>query len=262
VPPLPVIKANVRNGNLSIGLGANHMCVIDDNMTLTCYGHNAEYEIGDGTNFDRPSGVTLTGLTSVDQVVAGRYHTCVRILANGGQMWCWGAGAKGQLGTGDNGVRGTPTNVAGIGTVTKIGAGEQHSCALNTSGQVYCWGWNIDGQVGNGQTQDVMTPTLVVSSGATDLVVGVRSTCAKIGVSDWKCWGRNSVGQLATGDDVNLLVPTTIQAFAGAATIAPGNDQACMLTATTVSCAGRLAAIGTGANSELFPQAPKLPSCQ
>jgi alpha-tubulin suppressor-like RCC1 family protein len=203
--------------------------------------------------------VTVPGPTGVAGLFVGQRSACA--LDGTGEIWCWGANNLGQMGDSTTTNVTSPKNVVGITNVTKIGVGDDHSCALDAAGEVYCWGGNYDGQVGNNQTVFVTTPQKVIPSGATDLVVGARSTCAKVGAA-WQCWGRNVEGQLATGTDAPLAVPTPIAAFASATKVVPGSAIACTMTASDIACAGDVSAIGTGDNSAAFPKAPMLPSCQ
>jgi alpha-tubulin suppressor-like RCC1 family protein len=176
-------------------------------------------------------------------------------------VWCWGANYIGQLGDTTTTARLSPINVNGLGTVAHIGAGEEHTCALTTAGEIWCWGRNNNGQIGNGTTSATATPTKVITSGATDLVVGASQTCAKIG-ADWSCWGRNDRAQLANGTQVDVLVPTPIASFGNAMNVAVGSSAGCKLAADGVSCTGVTGTLGTGDNAESFPRAPALPGCQ
>src|SRR5690606_11747424 len=81
------------------------------------------------------------------QVVTGAQHTCVRL--NDGHVRCWGAGGQGQLGYGDAADRNAPPaeNVGGLGFVTHLAAGENHTCAILQNSRVRCWGAGGDGQL-------------------------------------------------------------------------------------------------------------------
>jgi len=69
---------------------------------------------------------------------------------------CWGAGAAGAVGTGESKDEQLPIVVEGQlrgKHVVSIGAGEQHSLALDDLGNVYAWGRNREGQAGQNSTQ-------------------------------------------------------------------------------------------------------------
>eukprot|EP01084_Bolivina_argentea_P154101 268657_1 len=94
----------------------------------------------------------------VTDIVAGYYHTCALSTLN--KIKCWGANYNGQLGYGDNYIRGDGAGEMGnallvvdLGTgfyVTDIVAGYYHTCALSTLNKIKCWGANYNGQLGYG----------------------------------------------------------------------------------------------------------------
>lgn len=158
-------------------------------------------------------------------------HTCA--LASS-QVFCWGANTYGQLGNGTttNSLKPTPikyTDGLQAGTITKIGTGNAHTCALAQS-QVWCWGTGSYGQLGNGTTPaTVTTPTKVDGlAGLTvqDLSVGAFNTCA-IASSRVFCWGWNPDGQIGDGTTVNKLVPTKLP------TAGPGGTKNAVSVSTT-----------------------------
>ena len=67
-----------------------------------------------------------------------------------GTVYCWGLNSSGQLGVGNTAPLATPTPVVGLTGVTRIEAGDDHTCALKSDTTVWCWGLNASGQLGNG----------------------------------------------------------------------------------------------------------------
>ena len=39
--------------------------------------------------------------------------------------------------------------VEGAASITVLGGGDEHSCAMTMTGAVYCWGSNVSGQIGD-----------------------------------------------------------------------------------------------------------------
>ena len=77
-------------------------------------------------------------------------------------MWCWGAGAHGQLGSGTGGDLGPgPVEVADLGNIWQLDSGGSHTCARRADGRALCWGTNARGQLGDGTTADHDTPAVV-----------------------------------------------------------------------------------------------------
>ena len=80
-------------------------------------------------------------------VAAGSGHACA--VSSGGQVWCWGSNAYGQLGDGSVLASG-PGEVAGITTGRLLASGWRHTCAALDGGGVKCWGDNGLGRLGDG----------------------------------------------------------------------------------------------------------------
>jgi cysteine-rich repeat protein len=151
------------------------------------------------------------------QLVAGDDHTCV--LVEGGFVKCWGEGASGRLGYGNQNTIGDnelPSSVGFVdvgGKVTQLAAGRGHTCALLDTGKVRCWGFNAFGQLGYGNTNNIGDNELPSSSGDVDLGSGVvvaqiaaggDHNCAILTNGSLKCWGGNSSGQLGYGNTTRI----------------------------------------------------------
>jgi alpha-tubulin suppressor-like RCC1 family protein len=182
-------------------------------------------------------------------VAAGAAHTCAivaQLPATSGQLKCWGANDRGQLGTGDTADRLVPASVATEmnSGVTMVAAGAAHTCAVK-GGALYCWGANgegtLDGRLGvtTGQIQ-YNYPQTVNLAGVNTLAPGERHTCALASGSVY-CWGANDRGQLGfvtvpSGSPSTLPPPNPT--LTGASALASGRAHACALTAAGVSCWG------------------------
>lgn len=156
---------------------------------------------------------------SVQSIAAGRAHTCM--LANEGDVFCWGENSEGQLGYGDTNNRGDEANEMGanlikvdLGTGQKakeISLGDAHTCALLQSGEVKCWGGNTGGTLGVGdiftrgdepfEMGDALLPIeLGPGEKAKAISAGDFHTCALLESNTIKCWGLGGSGQLGLGD--------------------------------------------------------------
>ena len=118
--------------------GYQHTCALSGAGAARCWGDNSSGQLGDGSNTDRLTPVSVSGLaTGVSAIDAGPFHTCA--IANG-SAFCWGGNDFGQLGNGDSTDQSSPVAVSGIAvSVSAIEAGYYFSCVLSTSGAVWCW---------------------------------------------------------------------------------------------------------------------------
>jgi alpha-tubulin suppressor-like RCC1 family protein len=272
--PVAVTGGALANKTVTqIDTGYAHTCALISDGTVTCWGWGASGQLGTGNNnSNTPVAVTGGALANktVTQIATGGEHTCA--LISDGTVACWGNGAYGQLGTGDNNNSNIPVAVTGGAlankTVTQIATGGAriatgggHTCALISDGTVTCWGWGNYGQLGAGDTNDSNIP-VEVTGGAlanktvTQIATGNGHTCALISDGTVTCWGWGPDGQLGTGNNNNSNIPVAVTGGALAnetvTQIATGGGHTCALISDgTVTCwgwggDGRL---GTGNNN-------------
>ena len=217
----PTLTSSLGTGRsaVAISAGNRHTCVILDNGAVSCWGSNADGQLGNGGT-SSSSTPTLTsslgtGRTAIS-ISAGNRHTCA-VLDNGA-VSCWGHGGVGQLGNGGTSDRLSPTLTSSLGTgvvATEVTTAASHSCALHSTGSVSCWGFGGYGQIGNSANQQRNTPTLTSSFGsgivATDLAAGYDHTCAILSTGNVSCWGLGSSGQIGDSywNNRNTPRPTT-----------------------------------------------------
>jgi alpha-tubulin suppressor-like RCC1 family protein len=159
---------------VAIAAGHLHTCALLVAGTVRCWGINQFRELGDGTTQVRRTPVPVPGIGvgAAVGIVAGRTFTCV--LGVRGNVQCWGANGRGELG--DNTFQDRPNPVA-VQRATKkietffegvvvtatapldqvvalVGGGSAHVCALRVNGQPVCWGDNGNGRLGDGTTTD------------------------------------------------------------------------------------------------------------
>jgi alpha-tubulin suppressor-like RCC1 family protein len=119
-----------------------------------------------------------------------------------GALYCWGAGLRGQLGTGSSTSSLVPVQVPG-GGYTDVSVGGSHVCALRSDGTV-CWGTY---DLGGFQPAVPISSTPTVIAPANTFVTlssGVRHTCGVAANGTASCWGSNSFGAL--GDGLQALI--------------------------------------------------------
>lgn len=120
---------------------------------LVPHASGGDGRLGDGTDINRPTPVSVVDLPSgVSWIESGAHHTCA-ITTEGGAK-CWGRNDDGQLGNGQQGTRITrPADVSGLtsgASAIATSSWRDHACALTTAKGLKCWGFNKEGQIGTG----------------------------------------------------------------------------------------------------------------
>lgn len=139
-----------------------------------------------------------------------------------GFLWSWGRNNSGQLGTGNNIDKNSPTKIISQSKIIKISAGVEFSVALDDFNRVWTWGENNVGQLGDGTVVSKNIPINISDSPYNkfnnkqiiDIECG-ESHCIALDVDGnvWT-WGGNSLGQL--GDNTNSVFnnnPVQITSF-------------------------------------------------
>ena len=227
-----------------IASGAYHSCALMENDTVQCWGQNTNGQLGDGTNNNALSPVTVKGLSGVNAIASGTLFSCA--LLSDGTVQCWGDNQHGQLGNGTTTSSNAPVAVSGLSGVTSITAGGFDVCATIAGGTAKCWGDDDSGQLGNGQMVDSSTPVQVsgLSGTVTQLAAGQYHTCALMQDTTVECWGDDEYGQL--GDGITLsdspwvsLTPVQVVGLSNVQALGAGPYGACALVSGgTVQCWG------------------------
>lgn len=228
---------------LAPGSQADHTCAVLVGGKLTCWGENGVGQLGNGTQTDSVTPVTVPGLTSgVQDAGLGLAQTCAVTGAGGAE--CWGLNLFGKLGDGTETPRPTPGPVSGLSSgVRSIVAGAFHTCALLNTGGVVCWGWNVSGELGNPSCVFqcfAPLPVVGLSSGVEQISAGSGHTCALLTGGSVRCWGRNGYGQLGDGTTKDRPTPITPSKLtSGVVAIGTGSVHSCALLSTgKVECWG------------------------
>lgn len=217
--------------------GANHSCGTTAGQ-VKCWGANFNGQLGDGTLWGRLVPTPVTGLPGSAMFLdLGDSHSCAVVQSGADrEVWCWGAGLHGQLGTGLPLDSWTPVRAGSISDAWVVSAGAQHTCATTISGGVYCWGQGLFGQVGNDLILDVWTPVEVLDPSGVPLSApgaivsaGEGHTCvAPVGAAQQAaCWGNNLTGQLGNGSFLPSARAQMVSGIALVTWIGAGDDHTC-----------------------------------
>jgi len=149
----PTAVKGLRNV-AAIAAGGYHSLALLRSGTVMSWGQNIYGDLGNGTSVDTnvPTAVCAVGasppcsvasgnaLSGVTAISAGGFHA-LALLANG-TVVAWGDNVDGEVGDGSATATGVevPVPVRGLGSVTAISAGGNHSLALLRNGTVKAWG--------------------------------------------------------------------------------------------------------------------------
>jgi alpha-tubulin suppressor-like RCC1 family protein len=186
--------------------GGQHACALRSTGMVLCWGDGTYGQLGvvppssdcsptsTGCAFT-PIGVPLQSPAEI--LSAGGSHNCV--LDTDGAASCWGYNQAGRLGTGDQTMRFTPTQVMTDLRFIAIAAGGTHTCAVAADGRAYCWGNNYLGQLGDGTIKAAILPQEVATEHRfISVSTGIAHTCAVSTTGQGYCWGAAYEGQLGT----------------------------------------------------------------
>lgn len=213
--------------------------------TLSSFGSNSVGQLGDGTNIDRFSPVTMAGLSGIETIAAGAHHTLA--LDAAGTVWTCGFNNAGQLGD-DSYTNRWLAVPSAMTQAMAIAAGEHHSLALRRDGTVFGWGANGWNQLGHpsGTLWNTKLPVQVpVLTGIIAIAAGASHSMALDRRGRVWTWGGNAYGQLGDGTNVSRPTPTIVGPDRVVA-IAAGEQHSMALTAD-----GRVWAWGTNADGRL-----------
>lgn len=192
-------SCKVEYTNLS--LGREHTLGLKSNGTIWSWGHNAEGQLGRGTNSVKEPRPQQVGTDENWQSIsAGGYHSLA--IKKDGTLWGWGENYFHQLGV-ETGIDYYNKPIQ-IGTETNwkiVEGGYLYSIAIKKDGTLWVWGDNVNL---DGYSSVVKTPKQIglLNQGETwESVAGghYHSLALKSDGTIW-AWGQNTGGELGQGN--------------------------------------------------------------
>jgi alpha-tubulin suppressor-like RCC1 family protein len=181
-PQLPKRMANVT-GAIGIAVAPTHACALMKDGSIRCWG-NTQLALGFDDFSQSVPPTAVEGIAGATAVSGNSRHMCALL---GQAVWCWGAGERGDLGTGDSPPISKP-RPAIVPPSIKVFAGLGGSCSITTTHEVYCWGNDLDSLTSSFHATPAAVPAL---AGATDVSFLSGQACASIGPSgEVRCVGR------------------------------------------------------------------------
>lgn len=145
---VPTAVSGAPADPVELAAGQRHTCARTSAGAISCWGSNANGQLGDGTTADHITPAPVTGIGSVSDISAGGSSTCALVTATS-KIMCWGWNAFGQLGDATQTDRLSPKLIPGAGNYTAVFMGTSHACARLSPSGLRCWGSNDYGQIGN-----------------------------------------------------------------------------------------------------------------
>lgn len=179
--------------DLAAGLG--HLCAIDRDGGLWCWGDNAFGQCGrplTEPTVAAPARVAGEGFVSV---TAGDHHTCA--LRADGAAFCFGDDSAAQLGRGaSGGPSPTPVRAAEAQSFRSIAAGRAHTCGVTTSGALWCWSTDSAAAAAiGGRSEEPGRPgPASVETNLVTVAAGGDRTCAIFADGKLRCMGEGPLG--------------------------------------------------------------------
>eukprot|EP01006_Ploeotia_vitrea_P055350 TRINITY_DN67988_c3_g3_i5.p1 TRINITY_DN67988_c3_g3~~TRINITY_DN67988_c3_g3_i5.p1 ORF type:complete len:456 (-),score=30.67 TRINITY_DN67988_c3_g3_i5:259-1626(-) len=227
-------------------------------------GFDGQLGTGKAKNMLSPTRIKCLDDYVITALAVGQAHSMALI---DGDVWTWGRGTFGQLGTSPTTTEGavaepldddeeqvapqipsqsTPQRIPpSFGErVSLIAAGANHSMAVAGS-TLYTWGNGEHGQLGHGDTQTKYSPTAVKGSNKynpiTQIVTATDHNWLLTGTGRVYSWGCGTHGQLGQGGKTNVLRPTPVDGLDNPKIIAAG------VTHSVALCTS-----STGKNNRVF----------
>lgn len=215
-----------------VGSGASNGCGITTTGILKCWSgdYYTPYQTGDGTTVLRTSTVVIDRARAYSSVSVGYQHRCG--IRSTGNLYCWGSGANGRLGTSATSDRALPTKIDGSSLYLQVSTGGTHTCGITNQQVLKCWGSDTYGQVGDGLSSDVLSPKIVNSGTSySKVAAGANSTCAITTAGDLQCWGYNYYGTVGIGTNVNSYrTPQSVMAGTKFIDVSAGSNFVCAIS--------------------------------
>ena len=221
----------------NIEAGAEHTCALDEDGQIYCWGQGRYGQLGYGgweakfsptkVQFEQYSEIA-SGESKIVSIMSGSYHNCA--ISSSGNMYCWGWNGFGQLGSGTDYDKSSPSRVIFPGdfSTDDLSIGLTHSCALDREKKSsYCWGNNRFGNIDASGTKNIFEPfQLFNKTNVEFLSAGSGHTCSSHEYGNLSCMG--------DGIDVGAIDGANVQFLSS------GEDFICIVWINnSVSCHGR-----------------------
>ena len=223
------VEALVGKSIVSASCGADFSVFVSDNgIALTCGdGSNGCLGHGDHANMVRPRLVEALLSVDVATVACGTNH--VVVLGSEGEIYAWGCGNNGQLGTGLDDSYSEPKRVQISQSIRDVKCGHDATIFITEIGTLFACGNNSNNKLGLNERTGFLKllnnsrvkktevelkkhPTAIKSiKSVIDVQMGRHHTAVLTEPNDVWILGSNKDGQMATGDNKPKTSPHLIK---------------------------------------------------
>eukprot|EP00742_Colponemidia_sp_Colp-10_P010299 GILJ01011305.1.p1 GENE.GILJ01011305.1~~GILJ01011305.1.p1 ORF type:complete len:1240 (-),score=152.36 GILJ01011305.1:102-3821(-) len=199
-----------------IASGTSHTLVLTDGGEVWAWGDSSQGQLGLGEHVmssRQPVPLSYLADVRVNIIACGHAHSAA--VSEDGDLYTWGEGGCGRLGTGDQVDYAYPTRLGKLDTVQYIEAacGHQHSAAVGMAGELYTWGRGAFGRLGHGDEQNTLSAKIVTGIQGfpvSKVALGHSHSLAVTREGELYAWGDGGDGRLGHMPDPRTLVTSNV----------------------------------------------------
>ena len=218
-----------------IAAGNRYTFVTSDDGLLLSFGFGGTFRLGHGDTESvlLPLAVKALQGKLVASSFCGWNHSAA--VTCDGELYTWGDGSRGQLGSSSIDSRPLPQLVDGLVRVhvTAVCCGGMHTAAVSASGAIWTWGNGDSGRLGHGNEEDQLAPKLVETLANCRVVcisASLYTTHAVVDSGHLYTWGYGGDGALGHGDEQNQPLPRLVENQRSVVAITSGWHHTAILT--------------------------------
>lgn len=162
-PKLPVLPGGASFK--AISAGSDTVIALSEDGKVFAWGDGLFGALGNGSEeeSETPVQVLIPEGVVISDIVSSGFSSFA--ISEGGEVYAWGLGDNGRLGTGSE-ERSNPTpalvKIPSTVQLKQLSVGEAHALLLDSDGNVFAWGINESGQLATGDREDQSVPTPMI----------------------------------------------------------------------------------------------------
>ncbi|KAI3438258.1 hypothetical protein D9Q98_000694 [Chlorella vulgaris] len=209
---------------IGLACGSSHSLALISTPTgsiVLSWGRGEDGQLGHGDAEDRQEPQAVFSLIGrgVSVVHCGAEYSLAVAEAEK-QIYSWGWGDFGRLGTGDVKDVFIPCPLPAMTgrQVASVACGDTHTLVATAAGELFAFGRNQNGQCGLGSIQDCVVPQLVTAlqgKHVTRVACGAEHSMCATAEGEVYCWGWGRYGNIGDGESQDRHLPTKAKGLSG-----------------------------------------------